>query len=337
MIDVELEVLGRARDLAYPATRRAVMTLHDDLRRPTEYHLGWTDVDGTPLGGKGGKGVRAALAIVSAEAAHAPGLVGVPGAVAIELIHNFSLLHDDIIDTDRERRHRPTVWAVFGVGSAIIVGDALMALAPRVLLEEVTPARVNATRRLFDATAAMIEGQADDMAFESAADVTLPDCLRMVERKTGALLAFASSVGAVLAGADTEVVDALESYGHHLGIAFQALDDLLGIWGDPRVTGKPVGGDLAQRKKTLPVCAALACERLEAAELSALFASGSLDERAIARASQLVEAAGGREFTEQLAETHLTRALDALRSSALDDHAVAQLEALARFVTKRDH
>ncbi len=318
MIDVELEVLGRARDLAYPATRRAVMTLHDDLRRPTEYHLGWTDVDGTPLGGKGGKGVRAALAIVSAEAAHAPGLVGVPGAVAIELIHNFSLLHDDIIDTDRERRHRPTVWAVFGVGSAIIVGDALMALAPIVLLEEVTPARVNATRRLFDATAAMIEGQADDMAFESATDVTLPECMRMVERKTGALLAFASSVGAVLAGADT-------------------VDDLLGIWGDPQVTGKPVGGDLAQRKKTLPVCAALACERLEAAELSALFASGSLDERAIARASQLVEAAGGREYTEQLAETHLTRALDALRSSALDDHAVAQLEALARFVTKRDH
>jgi geranylgeranyl diphosphate synthase type I len=337
MIDVELEVLGRARDLAYPATRRAVMTLHDDIRRPTEYHLGWTDVDGTPLGGKGGKGVRTALAIVSAEAAGAPAEVGVPGAVAIELIHNFSLLHDDIIDTDRERRHRPTVWALFGVGSAIIVGDALMALAPQVLLEEVTPERVSAARRLFDATAAMIAGQADDMAFEGADDVSLSDCMRMVEGKTGALLAFASSVGAVLAGADTDVVEALESYGRHLGVSFQALDDVLGIWGDPRITGKPVGGDLAQRKMTLPVCAALGCERLEAAELRALMGGGALDAAAIARASHLVEACGGRAFTEQLAETHLACALDALRSGALDAHAVSELEALARFVTKRDH
>ena len=337
MIDVELDVLGRARDLAYPATRRAVMTLHDDIRRPTEYHLGWTDVDGTPLGSKGGKGVRNALAIVSAEAVGAPGEVGVPGAVAIELIHNFSLLHDDIIDTDRERRHRPTVWALFGVGSAILVGDALMALAPQVLLEEITAPRVAAVRRLFDATAAMIAGQADDMAFESADDVSLSDCLRMVEGKTGALLAFASSVGAVLAGADAGMVDALESYGRHLGIAFQALDDVLGIWGDSAITGKPVGGDLAQRKKTLPVCAALACERIEATELRALLAGEALDAAAIARASQLVEACGGRAFAEQLAETHLDRALDALRSCALDQHAATELEALARFVTKRDH
>jgi len=337
MIDVELEVLGRARDLAYPETRRAVMTLHDDIRRPTEYHLGWTDVDGTALGGKGGKGVRTALAIVSAEAAGAPGAVGVPGAVAIELIHNFSLLHDDIIDTDRERRHRPTVWALFGVGSAIIVGDALMALAPQVLLEEITPERVNAARRLFDATAAMIAGQADDMAFETAENVSLADCLRMVERKTGALLAFASSVGAVLAGACPDIVDALESYGRNLGIAFQALDDVLGIWGDPRVTGKPVGGDIAQKKKTLPVCAALACGRPAADELRAIFAAGALDSRTIARASELVETCGGRAFTEQLAETNLNLALDALRSGALDDHAVTELEALARFVTKRDH
>ena len=141
-------VLARARDVAAPAMRAAVATLLPELHGPVQYHFGWADVDGTPVPGGGGKGVRPALAILSAEAAGAPADAGVPGAVALELVHNFSLLHDDVIDNDRERRHRPTVWALFGVGDAIITGDALLTLALEVLFDAEAPGGARAAAAL---------------------------------------------------------------------------------------------------------------------------------------------------------------------------------------------
>ncbi|MCU1488921.1 MAG: polyprenyl synthetase family protein, partial [Acidimicrobiaceae bacterium] len=243
------EVLGRARSLVVPALRAAIDRLSPELRPAAEYHLGWADADGVPMAGGGGKGVRPALALLSAEAVGAPGIVGVPGGVAIELVHNFSLIHDDVIDGDVERRHRPTVWALFGIGRAVIVGDALLALAQQVVLD---PALVlgpladldgasgeRAARVMADATAAMIAGQALDMAFESVPSVDVEGCLAMEAGKTGALLGCAAAIGAVLAGASDEVVRALDCFGMELGLAFQAVDDLLGIWGDPATTGKP--------------------------------------------------------------------------------------------------
>lgn len=128
-------VFERTRDLIVPAMRVAINRLSAEMRPVVEYHLGWSDADGCSLGGNGGKGVRPALAILSAEAVGAEAVVGIPGGVAVELVHNFSLIHDDVIDGDAERRHRPTVWAVFGIGQAVIVGDALLALAQQILLD----------------------------------------------------------------------------------------------------------------------------------------------------------------------------------------------------------
>ena len=181
-----------------------------------------------------------------------------PGGVAVELVHNFSLIHDDIIDTDTERHHRPTVWSVYGIGPAIVAGDALQILAHQVLLESPSGRGAAASAALADATAAMIAGQADDIAFETRRDVTVEQCMAMSAAKTGALLGCAASIGAILAGAPDATVGALRDYGRHLGLAFQAVDDLLGIWGDPSRTGKPAGSDLRQRKKSMPVVSALA-------------------------------------------------------------------------------
>src|SRR5205085_6091659 len=172
--------------------RGAVARLVPELRAPVHYHLGWADANGSPVQNGGGKGVRPALALLSAEAVGAPSTVAVPGAVALELVHNFSLLHDDVIDDDRERRHRPTVWALFGVGNAIITGDALFALALDVLLESGSPETgARAASSLVASTSAMIAGQARDMAFESRVDVSLDECIAMEAGKTGALLACA--------------------------------------------------------------------------------------------------------------------------------------------------
>lgn len=331
-------VLARCRRLVEPALRGALATLHPDLRRAAEYHLGYVEADGTP-GAGGGKGIRPALAVLAAEGVAEDPAVGVPGAVAIELVHNFSLLHDDIIDGDRERRHRPTVWALFGVGQAIIVGDALETLAHQVLVDEAgaaTGARVAADARLTRAVAEMIAGQADDMAMESEEAVTVEAGVRMAAGKTGSLLAGATALGAILAGADSATVAALDRFGAHLGLSFQAVDDILGIWGDPTVTGKPVGSDLASKKKTLPVAFAMGAASDTAAELQALFRNGGLDEAAVRRATAVVERAGGREATEDFAARHLDAAVDALTGADLDPRAADELRLVAEYVCERD-
>jgi geranylgeranyl diphosphate synthase, type I len=336
-------VLGRARDLVQPAMVAAVDRLDPELRPLAAYHLGWCDEHGAPTSQGGGKGIRPALAVLSAEAAGTggtggDGAPGVPGAVAIELVHNFSLLHDDVVDGDRERRHRPTVWALFGVGPAIIAGDALLALAQQTIQgagagPEATAA---AATELADATAAMIAGQAQDMAFESRSDVGMADCLAMVAGKTGALLVCASVIGAVLAGAPGPVVGALRRYGTDLGVAFQAVDDILGIWGDPGRTGKPRGSDIATRKKSLPIVHALTAGGPESRELRHLLANGPLDDEAVARGTELVEATGARQATERVAREHLDAACQALDRADLVPTARAELADLAHFVVERE-
>jgi geranylgeranyl diphosphate synthase type I len=330
------DALARARDVVHPAMVAAVERLTPELGRIAAYHLGWCDALGAPSPGGGGKGVRPALAVLSAEAAGADARVGVPGAVAVELVHNFSLLHDDVIDGDRERRHRPTVWALYGVGPAVLVGDALLTLGHQVLLEH-GPAGAAASAELSDAVAAMIGGQADDMAFEGRADVTSAECLGMVAGKTGALLSCAAAIGSVLVGAPTPVVDALRSYGAHLGVAFQAVDDILGIWGDPDRTGKPRGNDLATRKKSLPVVFALgAGERHARHELRRLLLNGPLGADAVARATELVERCGARQATAALAREHLGAACRSLEEAGLAPAVRAELADLARFVVERE-
>jgi geranylgeranyl diphosphate synthase type I len=336
MITSTPPVLARARDEAAPALHAAVARLLPQLHGPVHYHLGWADADGTPVAGGGGKGVRPALAILSAEAAGAPPAAGVPGAVALELVHNFSLLHDDVIDNDRERRHRPTVWALFGVGDAIITGDALLTLALEVLFDADAPGGARAAAALTRATSAMIAGQVLDMAFETCDDVSLDECITMECGKTGALLACAASIGALMAGADDHLVGALAAYGRHLGLAFQAVDDILGTWGAPAVTGKPTWSDLRQHKKTLPLVFAWThATSSEQHELRTLLSIGTLTEPEMARAAALIEACGGRVRAESFAAQQLDAAFRSLGAADLGCDVRAELMELAHFVVER--
>lgn len=314
--------LGRAVALVAPALDAAVERLDPSLHEPVRHHLQG-----------GGKRVRAGLVLLGAAAAGGSEEAAVVGAVAVELVHNYSLLHDDIIDGDRERRHRPTVWALYGVGPAIVAGDSLAALASQVLLED--PGGVRAARRLAEANQAMIAGQSADMAFESRSSVTVEECLAMERGKTGALLSAAAAIGALLGGGDAGVVDALADYGENLGISFQAVDDLLGIWGDPETTGKPVGSDLLARKKTLPVAAALAAGGTAAVELSAILARRPSEDD-VARATGLIESTGARQVVAQIADRHLHEALSALERADLVPEPKEELVAVAHFVTARD-
>jgi geranylgeranyl diphosphate synthase, type I len=316
--------LTRAAAIVGPALDDAVSRLTGSLQAPVQHHLAG-----------GGKRVRAALALLSASAAGGSEATGVVGAVAIELIHNFSLIHDDIMDGDTERRHRSTVWSEFGIGQAIIAGDALSTLAVQLLLEEPTPERVRATACLIEATQVMIAGQGDDLAFEARSSVTVAECLEMERGKTSALLACAASLGAILAGAPEPTVAALAEFGSHLGTSFQAVDDLLGVWGEPARTGKPVGSDLLAHKKTLPVSIALAQAGGSQSELLRLLES-DLSAADVDRARALMEECGAKEETAALADEHLELAVAALDRVPLVPGPKSDLLAIARFVTERD-
>ncbi|MFC5719379.1 polyprenyl synthetase family protein [Streptomyces gamaensis] len=337
-------LLERGRTLATPVLRAAVNRLAAPMDTVAAYHFGWIDAEGRPAHGDGGKAVRPALALLSAEAAGASPETGVPGAVAVELVHNFSLLHDDLMDGDEQRRHRDTVWKVHGPAQAILVGDALFALANEILLELGTAEAGRATRRLTTATRKLIDGQAQDISYEHRERVTVEECLEMEGNKTGALLACACSIGAVLGGADDRTADTLEAYGYHLGLAFQAVDDLLGIWGDPEATGKQTWSDLRQRKKSLPVVAALAAGGPASERLAGILAADAkltdaqladFDEEEFASRAALIEEAGGREWTSQEARRQHATAIEALSRVDMPAEVRAQLTALADFVVVR--
>jgi geranylgeranyl diphosphate synthase type I len=329
--------LLRARDSYEPALRKAVTRLDRRSAELASYHFGWTDADGNPTAAGGGKAVRPALALLSAQAVGADWSVAVPGAVAVELVHNFSLLHDDLMDGDVERRHRATVWAQWGSPAAILCGDAMLALATQVLLETATLDAVAAARLLGNATQELIRGQYDDLAFEERDDVDVAECVEMAAGKTGALLSCAASIGAVLAGASRAEVRGLATYGAELGLAFQLVDDLLGIWGDPQATGKPVGSDLRARKKSLPIAWATTHGGATGRELAAwLRTEGPDSDAAIAHAAELVEAAGGRAWAEEEARRRLSLGETALASAALEPAAHDELVMLGRFIVTRE-
>lgn len=339
MADVAIPAVDRARTLLDAGLRQALQRL-DPLTRPVAgYHLGFVGADGSPARADSGKGVRGVLAVLSAQAAGAEPGRGVPAAAGIELVHQYSLLHDDIIDRDEERRHRPAAWAVFGSERAILAGDSLAALALEVVLAaDDQPGRAAAAALLARASRRMVAGQAADIAFETAASVSLDECLAMVADKTGALVECAASIGAVAVGAPEPVVVALAEYGRHLGLAFQLVDDLIGLWGAPERSGKPVGSDIASRKKSLPVVAALAAGGAPAARLAEIYAQpGDLDAAAITAALRAVDEAGGRRWATAEADRETAAALAILADIPMDDAVRGDFVALTRGLCARDH
>ncbi len=330
-------VLHELRQVTEPAIRQAVSRLQIGLERVESYHRGWTTVDGQPQSLASGKALRSALAMLSVRAVEGEDQFGITAAVAVELVHDFSLLHDDLMDGDTLRRHRPTAWVAYGAGAAIVSGDALLALAIELLLESGSPHTLEGIRLMNRCVSQLIEGQALDLDFESRRDVTLEDCRRMAAGKTAALLECASALAALLAGAPQAQVDSLRGFGRELGMAFQLVDDALGIWGDADVTGKPVLSDLRARKKTLPITAALESGAQGLDSLRALmFSDGDAPEELLEAAAQELSQAGFRQWVYDEARCHLRLAEDHVDALGAQPFVKADLLELARFVTFRE-
>jgi len=231
----------------------------EPFKEMLSYHMGWT---GEGAGREAtGKRIRPLLLLLTIASCGGDWMKAVPAAAAVELIHNFSLVHDDIQDNSLKRRGRPTVWVNWGAPLAINVGDALFALSNLSMMdlansfpsEQVISASTALQRTCLDLT----RGQYLDMSFENREDVKVDDYWAMVTGKTASLLSSSCLIGAILGNADNPTQEAYRSFGHFLGLAFQIQDDILGIWGDENVTGKSTASDLIERKKSLPVLVGL--------------------------------------------------------------------------------
>ncbi len=300
------------------------------------YHLCWWDEHGEELVGGAGKGIRSALLLATTRALGGDEEEALAPAAAVEFLHNFTLLHDDVMDRDTVRRHRPTAWTVFGETDAILSGDALFALSLRLVAESGHPAAPTAVALLADCAIEAAEGESLDCSFPDRAEISLAECLAMVQLKTGALLGCTCALGALYAGAGRQTIADMDAFGRNLGLAFQLVDDLIGIWGDPAKSGKGVGADLVAGKKSVPIVVALAAGNREAAQLRTLLGSGNpLTAADVRRATELIEAAGAREWVQSEAARYAALAGDHLVAAVPDPGRTGELRALAELVTNR--
>ncbi|KFU81877.1 geranylgeranyl diphosphate synthase, type I [Amycolatopsis lurida] len=332
------ESLPDVKSVIGPALREVVDRLPEEVRRVVGYHLGWLTATGLPAAGGEGKMIRPALAMYSALACGAAVDDAVPAAVAVQLVHEFSLLHDDVMDGDRTRRHRPSAWAVFGVPAAVLAGDALLVEASLVLADSGRPGAAQGVVMLSSAVRRLVAGQCADMDFETRDDVALSECVAMARGKTAALLGCCCALGALFGDGTPRQVECLRRFGEGVGLAFQLVDDILGIWGDPAKTGKPAKSDLDNRKKSLPVVFSLASGTAAGEQLADLYAlDRPLSSAELVHAAELVETAGGRQWAQSQADAALAGALADLQSVTPALTTVKDLVTLAQLVAHRDH
>lgn len=299
------------------------------------YALGWSTAEDQPYEQPSGKRLRPLLLLLCAGQSWRRAL---PAAAAVELLHNFSLIHDDIQDQSFVRHNRPTVWQVWGIANAINAGDAMFSLSYAALASLANTLEASSLLKLwhvFNTTnLELTRGQHLDMRFESQTNVSSEAYISMIRGKSAALLAASAQIGALIGGLNEERANHFASFGLNVGIAFQIHDDILGIWGDPEVTGKSAATDIISRKKSLPVLHGLAHEP----EFAAIYRqSNELSQNDLKRAVALLDECGAREAALR-AETHYYNlAMHALESAQPDNQSADYLEQLLDFLFQRDY
>ncbi|MFQ5614345.1 MAG: polyprenyl synthetase family protein [Anaerolineae bacterium] len=308
------------------------------------YHLGWADENFQPLQVNSGKRLRPLFALLACQSAGGDPNRALPAAAAVELIHNFTLIHDDIEDRSLTRRGRRAVWAIWGDALGINTGDTMFTLARHALLrlaELNIPHKtiLQAIRKLDDTCLTLCYGQHLDISFEDRLDVDMETYLTMIRGKTAALLGCAGYLGALIAADDEQVADRYGRLGEEMGLAFQIQDDILGIWGEETTTGKPAADDIRRRKKSLPVVYVLshAANPTEANRLRRLYQRQTLTEDDVAAALAILERTEARSHVEQAARHHIDaalRILDELLAAGSDGQALREM---AEFFIQREH
>jgi geranylgeranyl diphosphate synthase, type I len=329
---IELELQRQVSRLDQPRTK----PFHEMLT----YHMGWTGEGAGPEAT--GKRIRPLLVLLcasassGAESADETWQPALPAAAAVELVHNFSLVHDDIQDNSPKRRGRDTAWVKWGAPMAINVGDALFVLSNQAIidLKENYPAGivVQAAEILHNTCLDLTRGQFLDMSYEERNDLTVEDYWLMIAGKTAALLSACCHIGALLGGADEAKQDAYRSFGHYLGLAFQVQDDILGIWGNEAVTGKSAASDLVEGKNSLPVLAGLSAN----GRFAERWRRGPVKPEEVEELASLLAAEGGYEASHDASKQMTDLALLNLYEADSQGEAGEVLYELANKLLKRE-
>jgi geranylgeranyl diphosphate synthase type I len=329
---IEAELQRQVARLNQPRTQ----PFHEMLT----YHMGWTGEGAGPEAT--GKRIRPLLVLLSTAASGGwlssnveTWEKALPAAAAVELVHNFSLVHDDVQDNSNKRRGRPTVWVKWGVPMAINAGDALFVMSNQAIIDLARdyPAEtvVRAARILHDTCLDLTRGQYMDMSYEGRRDLRIDDYWPMIGGKTAALLAACASIGAVLGGADQPTLESYRSFGHYLGLAFQVQDDLLGIWGDEALTGKSAASDLVEGKNSLPVLVGLG----KKGQFAARWAQGPIKAEEVEEVARLLASESAYEYTIEASKQMTDLALNSLRAADPQGEAGVALFELAEKLLSR--
>ena len=317
-------------------SRKSVGRLYDMMK----YHLGWLDNGFNDCRAPRGKSLRSTMCLLACEAITGDRHKALPAAAAVELLHNFSLIHDDIEDGDEKRRHRDTLWKLWGIPQAINTGDAMDIVANLSLLEldgKIQPEMMVEIMRLFNETVIeLCEGQYLDMDFQNRTHVSVDEYITMVSGKTAALIEASAAIGAMVATEDRELINRFKVFGRKIGVGFQIRDDILGIWGNPESTGKSAKNDIRNKKKSMPVLYAMEKSK-HREELKGIYAKEKLSDADIARVFDILTDAGALEYTQGEAQRYKDEAMAQFEGLRLHKEPMAKLSAIGRFLVERDY
>ncbi len=298
------------------AMRKVAATVPDapDLSVMINYPMGWVDEHGQPYAGSTGKRIRPLFLLLCNEAAGGKWQNAIYAAAAVELLHNFSLVHDDIQDDSPLRHNRPTVWKIWGIANAINAGDLLFSLAyvslQQLATTQLPPEIIIKLWEIFNQTnLELTRGQHLDMWFEQQSVVAIDDYISMIKGKSAALLATCAQMGSLIASQDTLLAEKYAEFALNLGVAFQIRDDILGIWGDESLTGKSTATDILSKKKSLPVLYGLE----HSPDLIAIYQQNELDATDVKRAITQLERCGAHDYAREIETTYYNKALAVLR------------------------
>ncbi len=302
-----------------------------------KYAMGWVDEHNQPYPHLTGKRLRPILLLMCHEASGGEWQEALPAAVAVELLHNFSLIHDDIQDKSPQRHNRPTVWTIWGIANAINAGDAMFTHAYQALStlsNNFSSEKVLSVWQRFNETnLELTRGQHLDMQFETRNDVTVDEYLSMIQGKSAALLSACAAMGANLATTDSDIVQSYAEFGLNLGLAFQIRDDILGIWGDPEVTGKSAATDILSKKKSLPILYGLQVS----ADFREMFAQDTIEQSDVQPSIEALNAIEARAYTQQQEQRYYHTAMEALNSTQPNSVGRENLTQLIDFLFQRNY
>ena len=322
--------------------RDSLSQQHSDVYDMLRYYMGWVDENGRPHEAMEGKALRPTLCLFACEAVGGALEMAMPTAVALEFIHNFSLIHDDIQDRDEIRHNRKTLWAVWGDPKALVAGNVLRVVADECLHQLLDSGldydrALAAGTLLTEAYLEMIEGQYLDLQFEGRHDISMSDYLNMISRKTGALIRCSLNLGAVVGAQEQGVGDAFKESGRAMGYVFQIIDDVLGVWGDEETTGKPVGADIRRKKNSYPVVYTMGTANdKDQKMLNEIYEKDELDDSDVDSVLAVMDRLDVKNQAQQEAEKYANVALESLAPVELSREARQEVEDLAHFLLVRD-